>query len=80
MGDVRVRKLADEVVAQLKARAKRNGHSLEAELRGILTVEAFRPYEEWTEKLANLRQELRNEYGKFSDSTAIIREERDRLG
>ena len=37
MAQVLVRQLEDKVVAALKARARRNNHSLEEELRAILT-------------------------------------------
>lgn len=80
MGDVRVRNLDDNVVAEFKDRAKRNGRSLEAELREVLTAEAFRLRRELAERARQLRDELRAKYGEFPDSTPGIREERDRLG
>lgn len=80
MGDIRVRNLDDTVVAELKDRAKRHGRSLEAELRSVLTDEAFRPRRELAERAEQLRDSLRAEYGAFPDSTPIIREERDRRG
>ncbi len=78
MGDVRVRNLDENVVLELKDRAKRNGRSLESELREILTEEARRPRIEWAERLQQFRDSLRAKYGAFPDSTPIIREERDR--
>lgn len=80
MGDVRVRNLDDNVVAELKDRAKRSGHSLEAELRSLLTAEAFRPRRELAKKLEAMREEIRAEYGTLPDSTPLIREQRDRWG
>lgn len=46
MTDVRIRNVNDDVVAELRARARRNGNSLEAELRSILDAETRRPREE----------------------------------
>lgn len=80
MGDVRVRNLDDNVVAEFKDRARRHGRSLEAELREVLTTEAFRLRRELAAKAQQFREELRAKYGEFPDSTADIREERDRLG
>lgn len=79
MGDVRVRNLDDNVVAEFKDRAKRHGRSLEAELRDVLTAEAYRPRRELAAKAQQFRDELRTKYGEFPDSTPDIREERDRL-
>lgn len=80
MGDVRVRNLDDNVVAELKDRAKRHGRSLESELRELLTKEAYRPRRELAARTKEMRDELRQQYGELSDSTPGIREERDRLG
>lgn len=49
MGQVIVRNLDDGVIASLKSRAKQHGHSLEQELRDILTQAAKRTL---VEKLA----------------------------
>ena len=80
MGDVRVRNLEDGVVAALKARARLHGTSLEAELRGILTREAFRPRRELADKLRQFQEELTAAHGLLPDSTPGVREERDRIG
>ena len=80
MGDIRVRNLEDEVVAELKARARRHGNSLEAELRSLLTAEARRPRQELAKRLADFRDGLREKYGELPDSTPFIRAERDEWG
>lgn len=80
MGDVRVRNIDDKVVQELKDRARRHGRSLEAELRGLLTDEAFRPRREIADRMESLREAIRAESGVLADSTAHIREERDRRG
>jgi plasmid stability protein len=80
MGDVRVRNLSDEVVAQWKARARVHGHSLQQELRTLLVEEAYRPRREMVAHLRELQDAMRAECGELPDSTAGIREERDRRG
>jgi plasmid stability protein len=77
MADVRVRNLDDKVVGELKDRARHHGRSLEAELRQLLTDEAFRPRREVAERLDAFRERLRAEFGILPDSTAGIRAWRD---
>jgi antitoxin FitA len=76
MAQVIVRNLSDDVVARLKARAKQRRHSLEQELRDILS-QAARPSRE--EILADLDR-IRAMTPKVpqTDSAELIREERDR--
>jgi antitoxin FitA len=54
MAQVIIRNLDPETVAALKARAKRNGRSLEAELRDVLTQSVARDtreeFLEWVDK------------------------------
>lgn len=80
MSEVRVRNLDENVVAELKARARRAGISLEATLREILRQEAFRPRRELASKLEKFHAELEAKHGLLPDSTPGIREERDRIG
>lgn len=80
MAEVRVRNLDDWVVTELRARAKRHGNSLEGELRQVLKQEALRQKREAVAELKALRGELHEKYGLMSDSTAGIREDRDRRG
>lgn len=75
MAQVIVRNLDDEVVATLKRRAERHGHSLEQELRDILS-RAARP--DRTELLAETLRIRAMTPGVLSDSTELIREDRDR--
>jgi plasmid stability protein len=77
MAQVLIRKVEKEVVLGLKERAKANGRSLEAELRLILQ-EASKPVEPVNrmEILARVRKQF--EGRRFSDSTQLIREDRDR--
>ncbi len=77
MGEVRVRNLGDEVVYQLKERAKREGTSVEALLREFITREALRPRREFVAELRAHQEEMREKYGVLPDSTPGIRAERD---
>ena len=80
MADVRVRNLDDDVVAQLKDRARMHGNSLEGELRELLTEVALQPRREMAARAAELRAAIRAESGVLTDSAVIIREERDHRG
>ncbi len=78
MGSLTVRNLDDAVIDQLKEQAKVNHRSLEAEVRHRLTegvsyrlrLAAFR---ERTDRLAEMTAGTRQ-----TDSTLLIREDRDR--
>jgi plasmid stability protein len=65
------------VIAELKAQAKAQGRSLEAELRERLTELALRPRQQMAERAARLRQAIADEHGLLPDSAIGIREERD---
>lgn len=55
MGQVLIRNLDDSVIAALKARASARGHSLEAELRDLLTRVAGAPRAYLADELAAMR-------------------------
>jgi len=80
MPDVKIRRLPDDVVAALKARARSAGHSLEEELRGVLTEAASKPKRERVAEMSAFRQMLRRKYGRLTDSTAGIRADRQARG
>jgi plasmid stability protein len=80
MADVRVRNLDDTIVAQLKDQAKRHGRSLEGELREVLTELATRPRREIAAEATRLRESIKAESGILTDSTPLIRQERDLRG
>jgi len=71
-----IRNLDDEVVEKLKARAKENHRSLEAELRVILREVAGRPtgrqFREMAERIAAMTPDVPQ-----TDSTELIRKDRD---
>lgn len=80
MTEVRIRNVDEWIVESLRTRARSKGHSLEGELRELLREEAMRPRQELAEQLRGMRRELRDKHGTFSDSAALIREDRDARG
>lgn len=79
MANVTIRNLDDGVVEKLKARAKTQHRSLEAELRYVLTQAAAQH-----ERMADFRREAARVRAMTpkdrpqTDSTLLIREDRDR--
>ena len=81
MAQVLIRGLRPEVVEKLKARARRNGRSMEAELRVVLQEAADErwTYKDWATAQAALKKVRALFAGRtFSDSTELIREDRER--
>jgi len=77
MAQLLVRDIPAETVAELKRRAKKNGRSAEAEHRAILE-EALKPKnEDFWKRAEKLRNELAESGRTFSDSTELIRQDRD---
>ena len=78
MGQILVRKLEDEVIDDLKSKAKSHGRSLEAEVRQILRDVTERPVD--SAKRMEIIEKIRKRFEgrRFSDSTELIREDRDR--
>ena len=78
---VLIRDLDSVVLDKLKARARRNGRSLEAELRLILARAAEGGWPErvdWGAVRAEVERVRARFAGRtFSDSTELIREDRD---
>ena len=70
------RNLDDAVVARLKARAKANGRSLEAEVRLILEQSAKVDMATARQMVLDTREKLKGR--KFPDVVELIREDRDR--
>ncbi len=78
MANLTIRNLDDDVVKELKAQAKANHRSLEAELRAILSNEAqqrarMRAFRKEAERIAAMTPKG----VKQTDSTLLIREDRD---
>ena len=77
MANVTIRNLDDEVMARVRERAARHHRSVEAELRQIVT-EAVRPVDLEAFKAAAAAIRARTAGRPQTDSTSLIREDRDR--
>lgn len=77
MATLTIRNLDDEVVDLLKARAKENSRSLEAEVRLVLREAATRPSPKTARALAERIAAMTPDVPQ-TDSVKIIREFRDR--
>jgi plasmid stability protein len=78
MPTLTIRNLDQEVVDRLKAKAKENGRSLEAEAREILQNEARQLTGREARELVDRIAAMTPKGVKQTDSTKIIREFRDR--
>jgi plasmid stability protein len=76
MAQIIVRNLDDTVVERLKARARENDRSLEAEVRNILEQSAKMDMARARQNALNIRVRLSGR--KFPDVAELIREDRDR--
>jgi plasmid stability protein len=80
MAEVRVRNLDDWVVGWFRSQAKQHGRSLESELRQMLKDIALERKRLVADRLRADLQELEKKYGKLSDSSTLIREDREARG
>lgn len=78
MAQVLVRNLNERVVARLKKRAANRGRSLQAEVKFILEEAAKEEATDFWKAADRIRERLKRSGRKFSDSAALIREDRDR--
>lgn len=78
MAQVLVRNLKDTTVARLKKRAKTRGRSLQAEVKTILEEAAKEDPGDFWKEADRIRDRLKRSGRKFTDSAALIREDRDR--
>jgi plasmid stability protein len=76
MAQIIVRNLDDIVVERLKARARTNGRSLEAEVRLILEQSAKVDMATARQMALDMRERLKGR--KFPDVVDLIREDRER--
>ncbi len=76
MPQILVRDLDEEVVKRLKARAKQEGRSLQAEVKLILEQAAKLDMDTSLKLLQQYRVRFKGRF--FSDSTDLVRENRDR--
>jgi antitoxin FitA len=75
MANLLVRNLDDDVLKQLKAAAKANGRSLQAEIHEVLRNASARRLAETSRLSARWLKRLRG--STQTDSAALIREDRD---
>lgn len=75
MPQVLIREVDQAVVDRLKDRAKRNGRSLEAELRLVLADAAKLTPSEFLEEVGEIQKRFAGRV--FPDSADLIREDRD---
>jgi antitoxin FitA len=80
MTELRIRNVDEWVVEALRLEARSNGKSLEEALRELLSKEAMRRKQALADELREMRGELKKKYGTFTDSAALIREDRDARG
>jgi len=78
MPDVLIRDVEEKVLEKLKARAKRNGRSLQTELAQVFRSLVANETEQLSdnETAAIIKESLRG--GVFSDSVEMLREDRRR--
>lgn len=76
--DVLIRDLDEKTVKALKKRASSSKRSLQAELKTILQEAASDDWQETWAAADRIFEELRQSGQKFSDTTALLREDRDR--
>ncbi len=79
MPDILIRGVDAKVVARLKKQAKANGRSLQAEAKRLLEQGA-EPEKLDMESARKLAEEIRQSLAgrQFTDSTQLLREDRDR--
>lgn len=80
MADVKIRKLPDWVLNAYRVRAQAHGHSLEEELRSLLTRMATDQQLNFADETKALREHLHAKYGQLSDSTPGILQDRQERG
>jgi plasmid stability protein len=78
MANVLIRDIPDEIVKDLKQMAKLHNRPLQQELREILVRSAGQPYRDIARQAAEIRKKLAGNHRTFSDSTELLRADRNR--
>lgn len=78
MTDVLVRNLSEEVVEKLKARAHKNGRSLQRELKMLVEQSVVTDAVDALALARKVRRRLARKGARQSDSAKLVREDRDR--
>ncbi|MEA2164414.1 MAG: antitoxin FitA [Thermoanaerobaculia bacterium] len=76
--DVLIRDLDEKTVKKLKKRAETGNRSLQAELKAILEEAAAQDWQRTWAAADRIFEELRATGRKFSDTTELLREDRER--
>jgi plasmid stability protein len=76
--DVLIRDLDEETVKSLKKRALDSNRSLQAELKAILQEAAAQDWQKTWADADRIFEELRRSGQKFSNTTELLREDRER--
>jgi plasmid stability protein len=77
MTEIRIRNVDDWIVDFHRHTAKKNGTTLESELKRILSEAALAKRRAAAKELERDRDELRDKYGLFPSSVGYIRDIRD---
>jgi antitoxin FitA len=80
MAELKVRQVDDEIVAILKARARKRGVSLEEEVRSTLAASVAARRSAFARRAAALRRAAGGPGDPGLDSARLIRDERDAWG
>jgi plasmid stability protein len=78
MANVLIRDIPDEVVEELKQRAKAHNRPLQRELRGILLETARHPVGDIAQRAAEIRLKLSGDRRSFTDSAELLRADHNR--
>jgi plasmid stability protein len=76
--NVLIRDLDEQTVNELKKRAETGNRSLQAELKAIIEEAAARNWQRTWAAADSIFEELRATGRKFSDTTELLREDRER--
>jgi len=76
--NVLIRDLDEETVKTLKQRASNRNRSLQAELKSIIEEAAAQDWSKTWAAADRIFEELRRSGQKFSDTTELLREDRER--
>jgi plasmid stability protein len=77
MADLLIRGLSEQTMSHLKARAKRNGRSVQGEVKALIEANAGYTMAEAAAEAARIRAELAATGKVFGDSAEIIRADRE---
>lgn len=78
MRQLLIRNLDEEIVERLKARAKAEHRSLQSEVKVILEQAARQNHAAAWQSVERFRERLKRSRRGFTDSTELVREDRDR--